>query len=173
VKFVVTSKRKDHAVEVAESTRGFLVSIDKKQHEVDASKLPGGEVVSLLVDGRSYEATVSRNGTSCRVTIHGNTYDLLVRDELSARITGKSACRDETEIEKITAPMPGLVVEIKVEAGQTVSPGQPVVVVEAMKMQNELSCRSAGTVIQIHVSERQTVSSGQILLSIDPSRKKT
>jgi biotin carboxyl carrier protein len=71
--------------------------------------------------------------------------------------------------ETIAAPMPGLVVAIKVRPGDRVSAGQPVVVVEAMKMQNELAPRHDGVVRDVLVGERASVSAGQALIRLGPA----
>ncbi|MBI5168045.1 MAG: biotin/lipoyl-binding protein, partial [Candidatus Eisenbacteria bacterium] len=70
--------------------------------------------------------------------------------------------------ETLTAPMPGAVVAIRVKVGDTVQPGQSVLVLEAMKMQNELTVQSAGVVKEVCVEEKAAVSAGQPLLKIAP-----
>jgi biotin carboxyl carrier protein len=79
--------------------------------------------------------------------------------------TTAAATRGET----VSAPMPGLVVAIRVKAGDAVEAGQSVVVVEAMKMQNELATRGAGIVQEVLVAERASVAAGQPLVRIGPA----
>ena len=67
----------------------------------------------------------------------------------------------------IVAPMPGLVVKVEVEVGQAVRAGQGVVVVEAMKMENELKAPADGVVAKIHVEPRQTVEKGTVLITLE------
>ena len=84
---------------------------------------------------------------------------------LQASSSGRAATRGET----VTAPMPGVVVALRVKAGDPVKAGQAVIVVEAMKMQNELAVAHDGVVREVLVGERAAVSAGQPLLRVSPA----
>jgi glutaconyl-CoA decarboxylase len=70
-------------------------------------------------------------------------------------------------MEKITAPIPGKIVSVDVKAGQTVKAGQKVLILEALKMQNEVYCEEAGTVKEVLVSDGANVKAGQTLVVIE------
>jgi biotin carboxyl carrier protein len=122
-------------------------------------------IYSVLVDGRSYDARVDRTETATVVTIEGYRFEVQVEDP--RRWSRKSGHTGAAGVETLTAPMPGKVVRVLAGAGDTVSPGQGIVVVEAMKMQNELKTSRAGRVLAIHAHEGATVAAGDALVTIE------
>jgi biotin carboxyl carrier protein len=126
---------------------------------------PEPGVYSVLIDGRSYEARVEPSEGRVFVWINGRRFDVEVRDPRRWS-AGKRGLRAEGR-ENLTAPMPGKVVRVLVALGDVVEPGQGVVVVEAMKMQNEMKASRAGRVFAIPVREGATVSAGEILATIE------
>lgn len=122
-------------------------------------------VYSVLIDGRQHELRVTGGGGSFAVTARGRQTVVEVRDprEWSAEGGGKAAAGKA----KILSPMPGKVVRVMVEAGEAVSAGQAVVVVEAMKMQNELKSPIDGTVKKVAVVAGATVAANQVLVEVD------
>ncbi len=92
-----------------------------------------------------------------------------VRHPLEKRLMSAGAGRAGGRGETLIAPMPGVVVAVRVRPGDTVSAGQAVIVVEAMKMQNELTVAHDGVVHEVLVTERAAVSAGQPLLKIAPA----
>lgn len=128
----------------------------------------GGRAISIRVDGRMHlvHLTGLDNKGKVMATIDGRPVHLTVMDELKAQALESlgSAAGSGT----IAADIPGLVVEVKVKKGQVVHKGDPVVVVEAMKMQNELCAAVSGTVADIPVTEGQPVNPGDPLVIIEP-----
>ncbi len=118
-------------------------------------------VYSVLSDGRSYDVRVSGK----TMLLCGHAIDVEVRDprELSP---AKGAGAGHGRLEMI-APMPGKVVRILVAAGDTVAPGQGVLVVEAMKMQNEMKSPKAGVILEIKATVGATVAAGDVLAVIE------
>jgi len=164
----VTVEGRDAEVEFTTDGDRLLLEVEGRVVEADFRRLPDGEVYSLLIEGRSHEVRVTPAGTTLEVTLDGTMLPVEVRHPLekalqSARVAGPAASG-----ETILAPMPGLVVAIKVKPGDTVAPGQAVAVVEAMKMQNELLARAGGVVTDVLVAERASVSSGQPLIRLRP-----
>jgi len=128
-------------------------------------------VYSVLIGGRSYEARVtSRPGLSPRevlyvVALGSREYEVEVRDPRAwSRRAGSGAGEGPREI---TAPMPGRIVKVLVTEGQQVSQGQGVMVIEAMKMQNELHAPRAGKVGRIYAAEGSGVEAGAKLLRLE------
>lgn len=166
MKFWVTLDGRDTEVEFHTEGGTLVLELEGKKLEADFQRLPDGEVYSLLVDGRSHEVRVSPAGDRLEVTLRGATMPVEVRHPLERLLMSVHSASGAGGEETVTAPMPGLVVAIKVQPGETVAPGQAVVVVEAMKMQNELVSRGGGMVRDVLVAERASVSAGQPLVRI-------
>ncbi|HEY3216824.1 MAG TPA: biotin/lipoyl-containing protein [Candidatus Eisenbacteria bacterium] len=166
MKLWVTLAGRDTEVEFhAEGSRLWL-EFEGRRLEADFRRLPDGEVYSLLIGGRSHEVRVSSAGSHLEVTLDGATLPVEVRHPLEKMLQSVEARSRVAGVEIVAAPMPGLVVAVRVKTGETVTPGQPVAVVEAMKMQNELSARHGGVVTEVLVAERTAVSAGQALVKI-------
>jgi biotin carboxyl carrier protein len=122
----------------------------------------GPGIFSILIDGRSYQATILAPGT-IQVNNRIFTVELFDPRELRARSTaGASHGR-----QNIVAPMPGKVVRVLVAVGDTVEAGQGLIVVEAMKMQNEMKSPKAGIVVEMKTNAGATVTAGEILIVIE------
>ncbi|MDX1532474.1 MAG: acetyl-CoA carboxylase biotin carboxyl carrier protein subunit [Rhodothermales bacterium] len=124
-------------------------------------------VYLLLLDGRSLTFTAERqdDGT-VRLTHHGRSFDVRLKDErdLLLERLGMEA-GGGTEARELKAPMPGLVLQVLVEPGQAVEEGQGLVVLEAMKMENELTAQAAGTVAEVHCAPGSAVGKNDLLIS--------
>jgi biotin carboxyl carrier protein len=166
MKFWVTLE--DHEAEVEFRTEGerLLLEVDGRRLEADFQRLPDGEVYSLLVDGKSHEVRVSPGANALEVTVRGTRVPVEVRHPLEKLLGATLRKAGAGGGETITAPMPGLVVALRVQPGDVVAPGQAVVVIEAMKMQNELTAQHGGVVSEVLVSERQSVAAAQALMRI-------
>ncbi len=121
-------------------------------------------VYSILMDGSSYEAAVTETAAGLVVVIDGFRFEIDVRDP--RRFTRKAAGGAADGIATIAAPMPGKVVRVLAEAGEAVEAGQGLVVVEAMKMQNEMKAPRAGKILSLHAREGATVTAGEVLATI-------
>jgi biotin carboxyl carrier protein len=159
-----------HDAEVEFSTVGgrLVLEVEGRKLDADYVRLPDGRVWSLLVDGRSYEVRVVKEGDELRVTWQNHTVSVEARHPLEKMLSQQLGARARTLGETISAPMPGAVVAIRVKKGDLVQPGQSVVVLEAMKMQNELGAHSGGIVSEIYVDEKAAVSAGQALVRLMP-----
>lgn len=159
-----------HDAEVEFSTVGdrLVLEVEGRKLDADFVRLPDGRVWSLLVDGRSYEVRVAEENGELRVTWQNQTVTVEARHPLEKMLRQQAGARAKTVGETITAPMPGAVVAIRVKRGDLVRPGQSVVVLEAMKMQNELTAHSGGVVSEILVEEKAAVSAGQALVRLKP-----
>jgi biotin carboxyl carrier protein len=120
-------------------------------------------VYSILIDGRSYDAHVDRTERGLVVVIAGHRFAIDICDP--RRWSPKSASGGHG-MAMLTSPMPGKVVRVLVAAGDTVEAGQGVLVVEAMKMQNEIKAPRPGVVTSLSTKEGATVSAGEPLATI-------
>lgn len=123
------------------------------------------EVYSVLIDGQAFEAHIECGASGLRVQIDGREFPIAIADPRQWR-------RDRNQIaaaeghQQIVSSMPGKVVRVMVRAGDAVEAGQGLLVVEAMKMQNEIKSPKAGKIERIAVQEGQTVNAGEILAVI-------
>jgi len=130
--------------------------------ELDVSvETPQPGVYSVLLDGRSYLARVEEGV----VTVNGFRYEIEVRDP--RRWSRQSRGGAHAGAQDIKASMPGKVVRVLVAVGDAVEAGQGIVVVEAMKMQNEMKAPRAGKVIGIAAKVGATVTAGEVLATIE------
>ncbi len=126
---------------------------------------PEPGVYSVLMDGRSYEARVEEHAGGLVVVIEGYRFEIDVRDPRRfRRAPGTSGA---SGMQTVSAPMPGKVVRVLAAVGDTVDAGQGLLVVEAMKMQNEMKSPRAGKVASISVKEGATVAAGEVLATIE------
>lgn len=162
MKYIATTD--DHTFEI-EILSDREVSIDGQRLSVDFQSVGGQQVYSLIVDGRSYEAYVYPTAEGLDVVLAGRLYRVVVEDERERRLRMASTARVTAGGElSLRAPMPGLVVAVPVCAGQSVERGADLVILESMKMQNELKAPRAGTVSQIRVRPGDRVDQNQVLL---------
>lgn len=123
----------------------------------------------FFLDTNVHECRVSaRKGSqgTFDVSIHGRSHAVTIVDPKRLR-SGQNSDRHQHGVAEILAPMPGKVVRVHAEAGATVEKGEGVVVVEAMKMQNEMKSPRAGVVVSINVKPGDTVNAGDILAVIE------
>ncbi len=123
-------------------------------------------VLSLLIEGRSYRVGRAHSAEGMQIGISGETFEVDVRDPRSLRARKRAGAGTEGP-KKITAPMPGKVVRVLAPEGTRVEAGQGVIVIEAMKMQNELKSPKAGVVKKINSAEGATVNAGDALAVIE------
>jgi acetyl/propionyl-CoA carboxylase alpha subunit len=128
-------------------------------------EIPEPGVYGVLMDGRSYDAFVEDTPTGLVVTIEGYRFEIEVRDP--RRWSRKAGGAGGDTVQSILSPMPGKVVRVLAAAGDDVVPGQGIVVVEAMKMQNELKSNRTGRVLSVHAKEGATVGAGELLATIE------
>lgn len=166
MKYIATIDGQDFSIDIDRDGR---VSIGDRPVDIDLKSIDGRSLYSLILDGASYEVFVERHETRYYITIAGDRYEVLVEDERKKQLRELSGAKHEEIGElRISAPMPGLVVAVIVEEGQSVKTGDGVVILEAMKMENEIRAPSAGIVDSIRVSAGQTVNQGDIMVELGP-----
>ena len=135
--------------------------LDGKPVEADAVEISPG-VYSILLDGQAFEVRVAPSPDGLRIHVAGREFAARVADPRAWR--GKHGYALEAEgRQQVAAPMPGKVVRVLVKQGDAVEAGQALLVVEAMKMQNEVKSPKTGTVEKLHVAEGQAVNAGEVL----------
>lgn len=134
--------------------------------------IEGGQY-SLLIEGKSYQVYARRlnkpeeqDGSIYEISVGGHRFEVHVEDERERAIKGSIASAHEVSQATVRAPMPGLVLGIPLQVGATVARGQTVVILEAMKMENDLSSPIAGKIQELRVKQGQTVNQGDVLVVI-------
>lgn len=126
--------------------------------------------VSLIVDGRSLPVSVEPAGDgTMRVTLAGQRTEVQVKDEQDLLVEEFGLGADEAAGGAVRAPMPGLVLDVLVEEGEEVEAEQGLLVLEAMKMENELKAPSGGVVGTIHAVNGEAVEKDDLLIEIEPA----
>ena len=141
------------------------VLINGEPHNVDLTSIDGMAMYSVLIDNASWEALVERNGDEYRVNVDGTLHVVEVQDERTRKIAKvtKGPGGPVGEI-ALKAPMPGMVRIVSVNVGDPVKAKQGVVILEAMKMENELRAPRDGVVKEIRVKPGDKVDLGQALI---------
>ena len=145
----------------------FEVTLGEQTVHVDAVR-SGPTIYSIIEDGRQFEAMVDERGAhGFDVLVGGRLFHLESIDERTQLLAG-SAATGASGPQAVEAEMPGKVRRVNLAAGDEVGEGQGVVVVEAMKMENEISSPINGVLKEISVSEGQTVEAGTLLFVVEP-----
>ena len=152
-------------VEVTGSGGRYHVVLGTQAMDVDARPTGGGGW-SLLIGGASTAADVTEEDGSYVVHVEGEAYAIRVEEETRYIIRTRGGAAGAGG-QVLRAPMPGRVVLVEVAVGQTVQPGDGLVVLEAMKMENEIKATVSGTVKEIRATNGQTVNPGDVLVVIE------
>ena len=163
MKYVTTINNKSFEIEI-QPDGSLLVNGEKR--EVDFRAL-GPAMYSILAQNVSHELTIEQREDEVEVLMRGRLYTSKVMDERALLMAQRSGglAADSGEL-NLKSPMPGLIVAVRVESGQEIKAGQTVVILESMKMQNELKAPRDGVVGTVHVQPGQTVEQNKVLLSI-------
>ncbi len=144
----------------------YKIMLDKNIYDVDISTVNSQGHLSMIVGNKSYDVDIRQNEKEFVVTVGYHTYRVKIEDETKQMLAGKSKDgRAGGEI-LIKAPMPGLVVSIDVKPDEEINAGRGLVILEAMKMQNELRAPRAGSIKTINVKVGEKVNGGDVLLVI-------
>lgn len=156
----------DHQYEIEINTE-HEIFVDGKRLSVDFQSVAGHPVYSLLIDGRSLEAYVYPSEAGLEVLLQGQLYLVNVEDERQRRLRMASGAEITQRGEYLLkAPMPGLIVSVPVEEGQNVEKGDNLVVLESMKMQNELKSPREGTISGVRVAPGDSVEQNQVMVIV-------
>lgn len=155
---------KSYRLDLSQVEGRWSCRLDGREAEVDAV-LARPNVLSLRLGNKAYEVKCERVGADIHIWVGSRRFAAEVRDPRSLR--SRARVSDEQGPKKLTAPMPGKVVRILLTAGTVVEAGEGVLVVEAMKMQNEVKSPKKGTIQKILVSEGTAVNSGDVLAIVE------
>lgn len=165
MKFEVQIGGETIPVEVTGGEGRYTVTLGGEAHQVDARQAAEG-IWSLLIGGVSSVADVTDRDGLYVVDVDGESYRIRVEEETRYIIRTRGA-KAAAGGQVLRAPMPGRVTHIEVAVGQAVKPGDGLIVLEAMKMENEFKSAVAGTVKEIRVAAGQAVNPGDVLVVIE------
>jgi biotin carboxyl carrier protein len=153
-----------YQLELEREGGGWLCRLDGREVEIDAV-LARPDVLSLRIGNKAYEVKCERVAGEMHLWVGSARFAAEVRDPRSLR--GRARAADDHGPRKLTAPMPGKIVRVLVCEGAAVEAGAGVLVVEAMKMQNEIKSPKKGTIQKILVGVGAAVNAGDVLAVVD------
>lgn len=156
---------KNYRLELERAESGWRCRVDGREMQIDAV-LTRRDVLSLLIAGKAYEIKREWTATDLHLWVGSVRYAAELRDPRSLHNRRGSAA-DETGPKKLLASMPGKIVRVLIREEQSVEAGQSIVVVEAMKMQNEIKSPKKGTVRKIVAAEGANVNAGDVLAIVE------
>ena len=162
MKYIATIGDKSYEIEIA--AEGEII-LNGEQLSADFQSVADQPIYSLLLEGKSYEASIHPTDSGIQVLLRGQLLDVQVEDERQRRLRESSGGQviQSGDIH-LKAPMPGMVVTIPVEEGQDVVSGEDLIILESMKMQNELKAPRDGVVSRLRVKPGDNVENNQVLL---------
>ena len=169
MEMIARLRDREEALTLQATDRGYRIEIGDRTYEVDSVAFGQG-VYSLRIDGQQYEVATHSVGDGQYDVLSTQGEDRVeLMDPLTHLALAAHGDASGGGIQKVTAYMPGQVVEILVEEGEAVSEGQGILVLEAMKMKNEIRCERAGVVQRILVQAGVAVEGGDPLFEIGPA----
>lgn len=182
--YIATTQNHVYRIDAGEHNPQREISIDGTSYKIDwraiaplaadaKGQVSAGGRFSLIIAGQSYEILARRivkpdedGSQTYEIQLAGQRFEVQIEDEREKALAGSVKSAHEMVEAKVRAPMPGLVIGTPLEVGSKVERGQTVVVLEAMKMENDLAAPRAGVLKEIKVSQGQTVNQGDVLVVI-------
>jgi len=165
VKFAVTVGETTEMVEVSGEAGHYRLTIGSEVWEVDG-RLTAQGIYSLLIGGVSYVADVWDEDGACVVDVGAERYVIHVEEQTRHIIRTKGGAAGGPGGRTLVAPLPGRIVTVSVKPGDRIEKGATLLVIEAMKMENEFKSGVAGTVAEVRVTPGQAVNGGDVLIVI-------
>ena len=161
--YVATVGEQSFVVDVSGTDGQYRITIGEETWEVDA-RLTAQGIYSLLVDGVSYVADVVDRDGACVVDVGGELYEITIEEQTRHIIRTRGGAAGGSRSRTLTAPLPGKISRVAVRPGDAVAAGDTLLVIEAMKMENEFKAGAAGTVAEVRVQPGQAVNAGDVLI---------
>lgn len=165
MKYFVKVNGRDHEVELVERLGKLVVAVDGKPLDVSYEEVDDLGQVVLLREGRSYALSIEGDEQRVQVTLAGHFHAILLEDERERAAHAADRAQSKGG-GVVTAIMPGVVVELLAQPGARVTKGAPLLILSAMKMQNEIAAPVDGVVKELFVAPGQAVAAGAKLLAI-------
>ena len=167
MKYYVEIAGRERLVEIKTSKEGLRVLVDGVPHPVDLAEVEGAGLYSLLIDGASHAYAARFENGDAVLSFHDREVQLRIEDERTrlahAATGGRRRGGGPAEIKSV---MPGVVKELRVAEGDTVAEGEALLILEAMKMENEIRATHEGVIEKIHVAPGAAVEKGALLVTM-------
>jgi len=157
---------KTYLFELSRIDGGLRVKRDDVEHAADLVRLKNNRY-SLIIGGRSFEFGVDFALEGYVITSGSRSGNVRVEDYELAQVKKAAGITDTVRIKSVSAPMPGMVVQVHYQPGHQVNKGDPLVVMEAMKMENDIKSPLSGKIRAVRVSAGQSVEKGQVLVEFE------
>jgi biotin carboxyl carrier protein len=166
VKYLVTINDLSFSVDITECAGKLIIEVNGRA--VDNSVVTDGEHQSflMLLDNRSFDTEVYRTNGLTSVMLSGREFPCLVEDERLVSIRKQAGLGTAKHDIDVKAPMPGMIVKLLKVVGDRVKKGESLLLIEAMKMENELKAPAEGTIKEVHVQTGRPVDKGQTLITL-------
>jgi biotin carboxyl carrier protein len=168
MKYFAALDGENYEIEVVERKGSLIAIVDGEEHAVDFRRVRGEASFSLLLGDRSCPVSFEPRPDGLSVTVTSESYLVRVEDErqrAARRVAKGKGSRDDSKI--ILSMMPGIVREVRVAPGDEVKAGDALLILEAMKMENEIRAALDGSVKTVHVSADSTVNKGDPLVTLE------
>lgn len=168
MKYTTILNGREREIEIIQrGSHDYEILIDGRSHVIEACSC-GVDLVSLLIDNRSYDISYTIDGDMVHLSFRNQYFNIEVLDERKMRMRRVRSSLDLSGPEVIKSSMPGRVVKVLVETGEKVESGTGIIIIEAMKMENEIQCRNRGRIKAVRVKAGQAIESDVILVEIEP-----
>lgn len=161
--FIIKIEDKEFKGDIRKIGNTFNILLDGKPFDVEIANINKNEI-TLIIENKPYQIFID---TENLLTINSESYSFEIIDEQAAKVLKSSSITAHKKEITVFAPMPGLVIEVEVKEGDSVKKGQGLLIVEAMKMQNEMKSPRDGIAKKIMVQKGQTVNSKDALVTIE------
>lgn len=161
--YIVKIDDKEFKVELQKEGNNFKVYLNGKERNVEVANEKGARLI-LIVDNKPFNVILE---SANHILVNGEIYSTEIFDEQIQKLIKASPEKLHKKELTIKAPMPGLIIDIEVKEGDSVKAGQGLLIVEAMKMQNEMKTSRDGIVKKVFVQKGQTVNRGDTLIIIE------
>ena len=170
MEFEFSIEEQTHKLQVDHKNGKYLVKLGDKQYNVDSQPI-SENCLSLLVDGKAYTVFIAEDEGKKYISLQGEQFCV---EEAKAETEARSLAESDTlkGVPTISSPMPGKIVKILVGEGDGVEKGQGLVIVEAMKMENEIRSASTGIVKKINFKEGDLVDAAELIIELESEEEK-
>ena len=162
--YIAKVNDQEYIIEISQENQ---IVVNGETYEIDFRQMPRSGVTSLLINHHSLEAVIDEGDGIWNVLIRGELYPVEVADERSHRLAKARGSFSPPDGEvSVNSPMPGIIIAVPVSEGDAVAKGDKVIILESMKMENELRAPRDGVVTQVKVEPGSNVEKGQVLIVI-------
>lgn len=164
MKYYTKVHEKEYEIEIDHENE---IVVNGERYAIDFQKMPDAGLASLLIRNHSFEAVIEEHDEFWEVLIQGQLYGVRVQDERTYRLSLARGTAVDGGVDDVHAPMPGIIIAVPVKVGDRVAQGDKVVILESMKMENELRAPRGGVISQVLIEPGASVEKDAVLVIIE------